>query len=756
MPKPRKKPRKKTSNHFFLKLTLTLSVVLAVALIYLDAKVRYTLNERQWQMPARVYSHSLTLFEGRFLAPGDFVYQLRLMGYSEQASSRQPGSFTRRANVFQIYSRGFQSIEGRVEPVRFRLEFDDQRIKTLEKIAGGYLPEVELEPLEIGSIYPSHREDRLLLRLDEVPNSLIEILLLVEDRRFYQHLGVSPRAIARAMMVNIKAGRTVQGGSTITQQLVKNVFLSQSRSLWRKAVEAIMAMMVELHYSKQKILESYLNEVYLGQEGSRSIHGFALASRHYFNRPLENLDAGQVALLVGMVKGPSYYDPWRNPERARERRNVVLAVMAKNQLITPGQATAYEARGLGLAKSSAMEGVYPAYLDLVRRQLRRDYSAQSLQTEGMKIFTSFDPLVQHHAEQSVARVMSGLDKNLEAAMVVVKVDTGDVLAVVGGRRMRFAGFNRALDAVRPIGSLVKPAVYLAALEQPRRYTLATAISDGPVEVAGPNNSLWQPKNFDKKSHGQVLLHRALSNSYNQATARLGMEMGIGEVANMIKRLGVKRVMPQVPALTLGAGSLSPLEVAGMYQTIAAKGVHSPLRSIVDIANAEGRALARYPVQQVPVVEDEIVHLLHYSLIEVVREGTGKAVYRYLPEDYAVAGKTGSTNDLRDSWFAGFAGDYLAVVWLGHDNNKSTGLTGSAGALKVWAEFMASASHQPLDLEAPQGVVYKWIDDSSGLLSRRLCENSRYMPFLLGSGPQQKADCETSLPGVLRWFQGLFE
>lgn len=752
MPKARKKPK----NYFLLKLGLSLSVILAVALIYVDAQVRYKLNERQWQIPARVYSQGLVLTEGLAMHPRDLLYRLRLMGYSEQTSARQPGSFSHWNNRFEIYSRGFSSAEGPVQARRFNLEFDSREIDVLETIGGNALAQVRMEPLEIGSIYPSHREDRLLVQLDEVPNSLVEMLLLVEDKRFFEHFGISPRAIARAMLVNIKAGRTVQGGSTITQQLVKNVFLSQDRSLTRKGLEAVMSIMVEWHYSKQQILESYLNEVYLGQEGSRAIHGFALASRHYFNRPLASLDTGQIALLVGMVKGPSYYDPWRNPERARERRNVVLSVMAGQQLITPQQARSYEARGLGLAKNSALEGVYPAYLDLVRRQLRRDYSEESLQTEGMQIFTSFDPVVQHYAEQSLAKVMASQDKELEAAMVVVAVDTGDVLAVVGGRRMRYAGFNRALDAVRPIGSLIKPAVYLAALEQPRRYTLATPISDGPVDVAGPNNSLWQPQNFDKKSHGDVLLHRALANSYNLATARLGMEMGIGEVANMIKRLGVRRKMPEVPSLTLGAGGLSPLEVAAMYQTIAAKGVQSPLRSISDIGNAKGAVLARYPVKRVPVIDDEVVHLLHYSMIEVVREGTGKSVYRYLPEDYAVAGKTGSTNDLRDSWFAGFAGDYLAVVWLGRDDNGGTGLTGSSGALKVWGEFMASASYRPLDLEAPAGVVYKWIDDDSGLLSRRLCEGARYMPFIQGSAPSRRADCNGTIPGVFQWFQGLFD
>jgi penicillin-binding protein 1B len=547
----------------------------------------------------------------------------------------------------------------------------------------------------------------------------------------------------------------LQGGSTITQQLVKNVFLSSDRGLWRRGIVASMSLLVELHFSKDDILQSYLNEVYLGQEGPRAIHGFALASRHYFNRPLEELDASQIALLVGMVKGPSFYDPWRNPERATERRNIVLRVMAEHQLISPEQQQQLESQSLGLAKANALANVYPAYLDLVRRQLRRDYSEQSLQTEGMKIFTAFDPIVQHHAELSLASILKGKAKEQQGAMVVTDVNNGDVVAVVGGRQMRYAGFNRALDAVRPIGSLIKPAVYLSALQQSQRYTLATAISDGPVEVAGQDGSIWQPRNFDRKSHGQVLLHRALANSYNQATARLGMELGLPNVIDVVAELGVTRPIRPLPSMLLGAVALSPLEVASMYQTIASNGVYSPLRSIVDIADNNAQALARYPVVQKQVIEKPVMHLLHYAMVEVVEEGTGKTVYQRLPRSFRVAGKTGTTNDLRDSWFAGFAGDYLAVVWMGRDDNKSAGLTGSAGALKVWREFIARASHQPLNFSVPPGIAYHWIDEGTGLLSREVCEGSRYIPFLQGTAPTERDSCDASLPAVLRWFKNLF-
>lgn len=729
----------------------TLLVLLALPLIFLDAKVRYGLNERQWQSPARVYGRSLEIYAGKFLNADDLAFELKQLGYRSNRDNRNPGSFWREGHKFSIHSRG----HGQNQPLRLQLTIDNGQVVDLQSPWGAELSEATLEPLSIGSIYPSHREDRLLVRLDEVPLSLREILLLVEDRDFYQHWGLSPRAIARALLANIKAGRTVQGGSTISQQLVKNVFLTQSRSLWRKATEAVMTLLVELHYSKDKILESYINEIYLGQEGPRAIHGFALASQHYYNRPLYELNAGQIALLVGMVKGPSYYDPWRHPERASERRNVVLALMAEHELITDEQRQYFSRSELALAKESSMQAVYPAYLDLVRRQLRRDYSDTELQTQGMHIYTTFDPIIQRHAEQSLAAITAKLDKSIEGAVVVNDVKTGDVVAMVGGRRMRYAGFNRAIDAVRPVGSLLKPAVYLTALMEPERYTLVSKISDGPVSVRGGDGSLWQPQNFDHQDHGEVLLHRALAKSYNQATARLGMQLGIDKVIDTVERLGVQRKLPRVPSVLLGAGALAPLEVAQMYQTIASAGVAKPLRAIAEITNSDAKLLARYPVRAKRMIDESYIHLLHYSMMEVVREGTGRSVYQRLPQDFAVAGKTGTTDDLRDSWFAGFAGDYLAVVWMGKDNNDSAGLTGAGGALKVWRELFAEISHEGINLEPPSGVVYEWVDSTTGLRSRGLCEGARLVPFIEGSVPTQRADCDANAKGVWQWFKTLF-
>jgi penicillin-binding protein 1B len=748
--KKKSKPAAKKSR-LILKLFLTILVLAGVGLVYLDARVRYSFDEKRWQLPARVYARPLVLDANTRLNADDLAYELRLLGYRSGRSAREPGSVSRYGEKFEISTRGNDTHKS----IRFRVEFDGYRIDSLKRVGGQSLKQVALEPMEIGSIYPGHREDRILLQLQEVPNSLIETLLLIEDRDFHSHFGLSPKAIARAGLANLKAGRTVQGGSTLTQQLVKNAFLNRDRSLLRKGLEATMALLVEFHYSKAEILETYLNEIYLGQEGARAIHGFALASRHYFNRPLHELGPGQIALLVGMVKGPSYYDPWRHSERAKQRRNVVLQVMADHQLISKAQAIAYANQSLQLAKASALDGVYPAYLDLVRRQLRRDYSREELQTQGLHIHTAFDPIVQLHAERSLKRATNGLDKTVEAAVVVTDIESAEVVAVLGGRQPRFAGFNRALDAIRPIGSLIKPAVFLTALEQPDNYSLASIISDGPVQVAGHDGSVWQPRNFDRKSHGDVMLHQALVNSYNQATSRLGMQLGLDAVEDVVQRLGVKRPQPKVPAMLLGAGALSPLEVSGMYQTIAAGGEQSALRAITTISNKQGKPLVRYSKSSRQKFDRHSVHLLQYAMVDVMQQGTGKTAYQVLPRTFTVAGKTGTTNDSRDSWFAGFAGDYLAVVWLGRDDNGPTRLTGSSGALKVWRELFAAISHQPLSMQQPDQVAYYWVDHQSGVLSGQRCPGAMELPFIEGSEPSEHGECVDVIPKTWRWLRGLF-
>ena len=738
------------------KILLAIAVLAGLWLVYLDAQVSTTFSGRRWEVPATVYARPLELHPGLAITAEDLQYELELLGYRPVETLSGAGQFTRLGRRLEVYARSFEFPGEKAAARRFTANFSATKLQELSGVRGS-MPLFRLEPVQIGGIYPRHREDRLLLKLEQTPATLRQALLAVEDRGFRDHWGISPSGIARAAWANLRAGRVVQGGSTITQQLIKNYYLTRERSIIRKLREMIMALLLELHFDKDEILEAYLNEVFLGQDGPRAIHGFGLAARHYFDRPLEELGLHQQALLVGMVKGPSLYNPLKNPERARARRDLVLGVMRDEGVIDEVAYTVASAMPLGLSRRPRIMNSFPAYLDLVRRQLRRDYREKDLGSRGLRIFTSFDPLLQRRAESSIQAVLDGLDPEagLEAAMVVTSFDNGEVRALIGGREPRFAGFNRALDAVRPIGSLVKPVVYLTALEQASRWTLATPLDDSPLEVALDDNSNWSPGNFDRESHGNVLLHRALSQSYNQATARLGLELGTDAVLDTLRRLGVDREQPNVPAVLLGAGGLSPIDVATLYQSIAAGGFSLPLHTIREVVDAEGALLQRFPLDYRPVASPLAIHLLHYGLREVVREGTGKIVYRNLPEDFAVAGKTGTTNDNRDSWFAGFSGDLLAVNWVGRDDNAATGLTGATGAARVWSRFMAGASETSLAYRVPEGIEHYWVDEASGKLSARHCEGARLLPFIEGSQPDERAPCTKTRNRIMEWFRDAF-
>ncbi|MCP4211980.1 MAG: penicillin-binding protein 1B, partial [Halieaceae bacterium] len=438
------------TRHLLLKLCLFVLVIGGLFTIFLDARITATFSDKMWDLPARVYARPLELFDGAPVDADDFAYELRVLGYRAVNSPRNPGQFSRYRDRFDVYTRGFDFPGEREASRRVLIEFADRRVKRLSA-GGGAVDLMRLDPVHIGGIYPQHGEDRALVRLNEVPETLTLGLMAVEDRDFYAHWGFSITGIARAAWSNLRSGRVVAGGSTISQQLVKNYYLTSERTIVRKLVEVVMAVLLELHYDKEQILESYINEVYLGQEGRRSVHGFELASQHYFDAPLATLGLAQQALLIGMIKGPSLYNPERNPERALERRNVVLGVMAEQGVISPAQAAVAKAMPLGLNRQHSIRGSFPAFLDLVRRQLRREYRDEDLATRGLSIFTSFDPVLQRQLERSTITVMDQLDSSgeLQSAAVVTHFDTGEVAALLGGRRAKFAGFNRALDARRP-------------------------------------------------------------------------------------------------------------------------------------------------------------------------------------------------------------------------------------------------------------------------------------------------------------------
>ncbi len=764
----RKKRSLKASLLRWLVIGCVVLVILCIPLLlWLDYRVAQQLDAHHWTIPAKVFARPLELFVGSAIARKDVLHELKLLGY-QAGNGDEPGSYRIRGGQLQLHTRGFLFGDGRETARAALLDWHDGRVSSVRS-GGQSVDLLRLEPLQIGGIYPGHNEDRLLVALEDAPKGMLEALLAVEDRGFYEHFGLSLRGIARAMWVNIRQGRFVQGGSTITQQLVKNLFLSQERSLARKLPELPMAILLERRASKDQILRMFLNEVFLAQDGGRAIHGFGLASQYFFNQPLNELLPHQYALLIGMIKGPSYYSPIRYPKRTLKRRNLVLTVMAEHGIMQPAEADYAKQLPLGLNTQTASTARQPAYLDLVRRQLAVDYRLEDLQSEGLRIFTNFNPLVQRAAEHSLSLAFADIDKRparteatdfkpaeLEAAMLVSDAATGEVVALIGGRRPRYAGFNRALDARRPVGSLIKPAIYLSALELPDRYTLASRINDERFALPQPDGSVWSPDNFDQQSHGPVMLLDALSHSYNQASAALGLELGVDRVRQTLRELGLEGDIPELPSVFLGAIELSLYDVATMYQTLSSGGFNTPLRAIREILDANGQAIKHYGLDIEQRIAPDSLHLILFALQEAMRNGTGRSAYHFIPKNLAVAGKTGTSNGQRDSWFAGFGGDYLAVAWMGNDDYQTTSLTGSSGALRAWAYLFREIGARSLDFVPPPGIEYAWTDEQTGKRSQENCQSALYLPYIAGTEPLQFAPCSDRsrrVPNWFRWFLG---
>lgn len=732
---------------------------LAALVFHSDRTVRARFASARWVQPAQVYSAPQELYTGAPLSTADLAKSLQRLGYRLVGNSpEQPGEYLQSAASTTVYRRGFQ-VGGEVEPPKqLVLQHTRSSIRSVTDAQGQSIPLERLEPERIGSLFPTQGEDRLLLRLEDWPQQLKQGLLAVEDRRFYEHAGVDPQGLARAMLRNLRAGRVVEGGSTLTQQLVKNLFLTNKRSYTRKAREAIMALLLEWHFDKNALLEAYGNEVYLGQDGARAIHGFGLGSQYWFGKPLQELTTAELALLVGMVKGPSAYNPVRNPDKARERRNVVLRVWLAAGLLDAQELAKSEAAPLGVASNSRQRQTTTAFIDLVRRELQRDFASDSLTYGGLRIYTHLDPYLQAAAEASVAKVLPELQARggnaLQAALVATSVADGRIRALVGSAQPGQTGFNRALDARRPIGSLIKPVVYTTALSQPKRYSLVSPLQDERLRWELPNGDVWEPQNFDEEVHGQVPLYLALAKSYNLATVALARDLGIPRIAQTLRDLGVREAIPVVPSLSLGVLELSPLDVARMYNTLAAGGYPSPLRAIAGVYTADGEALLRDELRLERGLDRRTSFLLHWAMQRTVIEGTARSLPRYWPNAPTLAGKTGTSDGQRDAWFSGFGADLQATVWVGRDDNQSMALTGASGALPVWAQFMAKAGPRPLPLRPPPGVAMHTVDQDSYLPAEQGCRTLLAIPFVEGSVPDEAAPCARSQRS--RWFRRFFD
>lgn len=711
-------------------------------------------EDRSWSVPARVYARPLELYIDKPLKKEDLILELQLLNYKKTNQLKQPGSYREHDNVVDIYLREFTYSDKTDPSQKVQVSINKNKITALKNgSADANIDLIRVEPLHIASIYPAHHEDRILLKREEIPPLLVDTLLAMEDRQFYDHMGINPKAILRAMVANFKAGRKEQGGSTLTQQLIKNYFLSPAQTYERKIQEMFYALIIDWRYPKDDVLEAYMNEIYLGQDGSRAIHGFGLASEFFFGKPVNELSINNIATLVGIIPSPTAYNPRKNPKTALKRRNLVLDVMAKQNLLSQAEVNQLKEEPLDVLET-APSGItkYPAFVDLVTKQLKEHYSSEDLTNEGLKVFTTLDPIVQTYAEKAVIETLPVIEKtrnvkDIQAAIIITQNNTGEVEALVGDRQVRQAGFNRALNAKRQIGSLIKPFIYLRALEEPQRFSLATLLDDATPFEMDSGGKKWAPNNYDRQLHGWIPLITSLTKSYNIPTIRLGLDVGVNNVIDTMHRLGLNEDdyhFPAVPATLLGAVDMTVFDVTQMYSTFANGGYYIPLKVIREVTTQEGEPLAQNNVETKQVIFPGPNFLITRAMQNVIDAGTGGGIRR-AGITTKMAGKTGTTNGYRDSWFAGFTGDRTAVAWVGKDDNSSVGRVGGAtGGLPIWAAAMKNLLLEDINTTLPKDVTNVRINLSTGLPPPNYaCPGVQIttLPFIKGYQPTYPGDCE---------------
>lgn len=760
---------------FLIKMMVIAIVILVIYGIYLDSRVRSRIEGKVWDLPAAVYGRMVSLEPGMGMNQKEAIALLEGTQYRQVSKTTRPGEFMVKNNTIELIRRPFDFPDSREGQIRARLTFSNGKLSEIKNLESqrsfGFF---RLDPRLITMMQSSNGEQRLFVPRKGFPDLLVETLVATEDRRFYQHDGVSFYSIGRAVLANITAGRAVQGGSTLTQQLAKNLFLTSERSLVRKANEAYMALIMDARYSKDRILELYLNEVYLGQAGNDQIRGFPLASLYYFGRPVDELSLDQQALLVGMVKGASLYNPWRNPKLALERRNLVLRLLQQQEVIDQELYDMLSARPLGVQPRGGVISPQPAFMQMVRKELREKLGDKANQLSGVKIFTTMDPVSQDAAEKSAEESVAGMKKarglpDLEAAVVVVDRFSGEVRALVGGADTRYAGYNRALQARRSIGSLAKPATYLTALAQPDKYRLNSWIADEPLTVNLGRGKTWQPQNDNRQFSGQVMMVDALAHSMNVPTVNLGMTLGLDEVVKTWQKLGLPEDQPKpVPAMLLGALNLTPINVAQAFQSIASGGNQAPLSALRSVIAEDGEVLYQSFPQAQRVEPAQAAYLTLYGMQQVVKSGTARSLGARFPSAN-LAGKTGTTNNLVDSWFAGIDGKEVAITWVGRDNNQPSKLYGSTGAMQIYRRYLELQAPMPLVLSPPEDIAQMKVDSAGNFVCNTGSSMWRTLPVwttdaaqLCRQQQQQQQQQQTMLQqqeqesdGVADWIKDMF-
>ena len=705
-------------------------------LVYLDQIIQSRFDLSMQSVPSRVYARPLLLIPGE-LNLDSLKAELALLRYIDDPRASVPGSFSSRNGSYVVNVRSFTFESGEQDARRILLRFDGNQLSAVKDAnSSADLKSWRLDPVKIATLPGAGKNaaERLPMAIEQMPQLLVAGLQAVEDRNFKTHHGVDPLGLLRAVWTNLRGGELRQGGSTLTQQLVKNTLLTPAQTIERKLKEMGLAILLERRFDKKTILEAYLNRVVLGQSGDQAIQGFPAASEFYFGRNLEDLKAQDIALLVGLLKATSAYDPRRNPENATRRRGIVLTQFLDTGLIKQDVFDAAKNAPLNvIAKAVAARERYPAFVALVRAQIERSYDAKALTSQGLTVLTTLDAQAQERAETALVSSLSAIDKTglLQGALVLTENNTGEIVAMVGGRGPRSSNFNHAIDAKRPVGSLLKPFVYLLALSDPSRYALGSTISDAPLDLKLNGNQHWKPQNYDRQSHGDVLLIDALAKSYNLAAARVGLDIGVERLAELIMTLGVEVPRPAPPAMILGAVDLSPMQLAQLYQALASGGRVLPLVTVRAVLDRSGKALNRFPRTSIRPPNSEAIKLVTLALNETTRTGTAQSLVNQVK--LVAAGKTGTSNDKRDSWYAGYTGKHLGVVWMGRDDNQSTNLTGASGALRAWSALFKTLPSTPLQINFDASTRWLPVDSNPD------CANFRFLPTLAAT-PANLTNC----------------
>ncbi len=707
---------------------------------HMHNEVKGRFSSRRWSVPARVFSGTVPIYFGQELPISGLKHMLDLRRYKE--ASKEPisaGEYRISGGSLIVHLRDFQ-FPGHFLPSQ-RIQFDFNK-NNIAKIRGprGEINFVEIEPMEVARLFGPQRESRMLINIRQVPRHLIDAIVSIEDHRFYDHSGIDIIGILRAGWADLMAGRVVQGGSTITQQLVKNYFLESERSFRRKALELSMAFILETLYEKDEILEMYMNEIYMGQRGGIAIHGMGEASRYYFGRNVDDLSLSEAATLAGMICGPNTYSPLTHSEDAFERRNIVLKRMLDLRKISPSDYESSRSEQIRLADPSIASGIAPYFIDYVRKQAQELYAPEVLASEDLTVYTTLHPEMAVAADAAVREGLHELEKDLpptawvgqdnseplQAVLIAIQPKTGAIYALIGGRNYSESTFNRALNAHRQPGSALKPFVFLSALD---RFSLSDKLADTATEyetAEGP----WIPKNFDGKYRGKVSVREALEQSLNSATVSLAIGTGLENVIQTLRELGFESPLQPVPSLALGSFEVTPMELAAVYAVLDNDGQKPYLLSLKEIVGENGDVQERRTVEFSSVASPAKAFLVTSALEGVIQRGTAKNLKK-LGIDFKCAGKTGTTSEYRDSWFAGYTTDLLVLVWVGYDDNRPTGLTGAEGAARIWARFMKSVRPwiNPQNFRIPPGVCQRIICSTSGRLATIHCREQKIEYFL---------------------------